>query len=50
MPRPCLVRRHQHREDIDKDLVAGIPCRHIASRYGMSTTSLQRHKSTCRRM
>jgi len=45
MPRRCSVCDHADRAAIDGALVAGEPFRHIAARYGVSTTALQRHKA-----
>ncbi len=45
MPRRCTVCDHDQREEIDRALVAGGAFRHIASRFGTSTTALQRHRS-----
>jgi hypothetical protein len=36
---------HERRSEIDAALVAGEPYRHIAARFGVSTTALQRHKA-----
>lgn len=45
MPRTCTICGHADREAIDRALVDGAAFRHIASRYGMSTGALQRHKA-----
>lgn len=45
MPRTCSVCAHPDRAAIDGALVNGETFRHIASRYGVSTTALQRHKT-----
>jgi len=45
MARTCTVCTHAERAAIDRALVAGEPFRHIASRQGVSTTALQRHKA-----
>jgi transposase len=44
MPRTCTICRHTDREAIDASLVGGESFRHIAARFGVSTTALQRHK------
>ena len=41
----CKVCNSPHREAIDRELVQGKTMRVIASRYGMSATSVQRHKA-----
>jgi hypothetical protein len=45
MPRTCLACRHPDREAIDRDLLAGVPKRSIAARYGLSEGSAQRHRA-----
>ena len=45
MPRACTVCAHPERAAIDRAMVADEAFRHIASRFGTSTTALQRHKS-----
>ena len=45
MPRTCSICTHDQRQAIDKAPLAGEPYRHIASRFGTSTTALQRHKA-----
>lgn len=44
MPRTCTVCTHPQRAAIEKCLVDSVPFRIIASRFGTSTTALQRHK------
>src|SRR5215210_127365 len=44
MPRACTICQHPEREAINKALVANEPFRHIAARFGTSTSALQRHK------
>src|SRR5262245_12685770 len=44
MPRACTVCASPEREEIDRDLVASVPFRHTATRYGVSTGALQRHR------
>lgn len=41
----CRCCNHPQRAALDGDLVAGVPHRTIADRYGVSTTSLSRHRS-----
>src|SRR4051794_18080773 len=43
MPRTCTVCSHAEAHLINVALVSREPYRHIASRYGVSTTALQRH-------
>ena len=45
MPRTCSICGHGQRDAIDAALVANEAYRHIASRYGTSTTALQRHRA-----
>ena len=45
MPRRCTVCDHADRVAIDGALVKGEPFRHIAARWAVSTTALQRHKT-----
>jgi len=45
VPRTCTVCAHPDRGEIEKCLVESVPYRIIASRFGTSATSLQRHKS-----
>jgi hypothetical protein len=45
MPRTCTVCTHAERTAIERSLLAAEPYRHIASRFGTSTTALQRHKA-----
>ncbi len=45
MPRTCTVCAHPDRGEIEKCLVESVPYRIIASRFGTSSTSLQRHKA-----
>ena len=44
MPRNCTICIHPDRTGIERALIAAEPFRHIASRTGTSTASLQRHK------
>jgi hypothetical protein len=43
--RVCTVCNHANQATIDSALVAGDAYRHIAARFGVSTTALQRHKA-----
>jgi len=45
MARVCTVCAHAEREAIDKLLIAGVALRDIAGRYGLSKSSLERHKA-----
>jgi len=45
MPRTCTVCANPQRAAIDAALVAGEAFRHIASRHGVSTGALQRHRA-----
>lgn len=44
MPRSCTSCRHPERASVDADIVAHVPTRHIATRYNLTPTSVQRHK------
>ncbi len=44
MPRTCTVCTHPQRPEIDRALVDGITYRMISDRYGLSETSLKRHR------
>jgi len=45
MPRTCTVCSHPQRPEIERCLIDTVPFRIIASRFGTSATSLQRHKA-----
>ncbi len=45
MPRTCTICAHPNLQEIDESLVAGVPFRHIATRFDTSTGALQRHKN-----
>jgi hypothetical protein len=45
--RSCTVCRHKDQAEIAIQLVKKVPFRHIASQYGVSTSSLQHHKRVC---
>lgn len=45
MPRTCSICIHAKRSEIEKCLIDSVPYRIIASRFGTSPTSLQRHKA-----
>ena len=44
MPRTCTACTHEQRAAIDRALVAGLPFRHIAAQWALSTGALQRHR------
>lgn len=44
MPRTCTICAHAERDAIDRALIAGLPFRHIAAQWAVSTAALQRHK------
>src|SRR5919107_3368743 len=44
MPRRCTVCDHPERHSIDEGLVSGAPYRSVAKRYGLSESSVYRHK------
>lgn len=43
--RPCSACSHDQREEIDSALVSGMALRPISERFGISTSSLFRHRS-----
>jgi hypothetical protein len=43
----CSVCSHVNRASIDRQLVAGVPVRTLASEYGLSSASVGRHKLKC---
>ena len=43
MPPTCTVCRHADRHAVDRELLASVPFRNIAARFGLSTGALQRH-------
>ena len=45
MPRVCTICTHPERETINQALVANMPLRTIADRYGLSHQALMRHKT-----
>jgi hypothetical protein len=45
MPRRCTVCDHPQRQGIDEDLVTGAPYRSVAKRFGLSESSVYRHKT-----
>jgi len=45
MPRRCTVCNHHERHGIDESLVTGAPYRGVAERFGLSESSVYRHKS-----
>ena len=44
MPRVCTICTHPQRDEIDQAILAGQPLRRIAPRYGVTETSLRRHR------
>src|SRR4051812_32973538 len=44
MPQTCTVCRHEERAQIDTALIENEPLRNIAERFGLTPTSLHRHK------
>jgi hypothetical protein len=44
MPRTCTICHHPDRQAIDRALLSGLPFRHIAAQWEVSTGALQRHK------
>jgi len=47
MPRACSVCTHEQLAAITKDLGRGDPIRQVASRYGLTHGSVQRHLANC---
>lgn len=47
MPRTCTICRHPERAAIERAMVAGVPFRHIAAEWTVSTQALQRHRAAC---
>jgi len=45
MPRRCTVCDHSERHGIDEALVTGAPYRSVAKRFGLSESSVYRHKT-----
>jgi len=45
MPRRCTVCDHPERHSIDEILVSGAPYRSVAKRFGLSESSVYRHKT-----
>jgi hypothetical protein len=46
MPRVCSICTHAQRAAIDRSIVLGAPCRDVASRYGLTKSSVDRHAKT----
>jgi len=44
MPPPCSVCIHADREQIDRELAAGVPYRSVAQRCGLSEWAMYRHR------
>ena len=47
MPRTCTICRHPNRTEIDSALIGSGPLRTVADHYGLSKTSLIRHRAKC---
>lgn len=47
MPQTCSICRHEKRSEIDAELIGSGPLRPIADRYGLSKSSLIRHRGSC---
>jgi hypothetical protein len=45
MPRTCTICRHEKRQEVDQALLRNESFRHIAIRFGTSTSALVRHKA-----
>jgi transposase-like protein len=45
MPRRCTACDHHQRHSIDETLVTGAPFRSVARRFGLSESSVYRHKT-----
>src|SRR6516165_1570751 len=45
--RSCLTCQHLKRSEIDRRLAAGEPLARVASDYGLTTSSLYRHRTNC---
>ncbi|MGC2125494.1 MAG: hypothetical protein WA652_21830, partial [Xanthobacteraceae bacterium] len=45
--RTCSTCQHLKRPEIDRRLAAGEPLTHIANDYGLSQSSLYRHRKNC---
>ena len=43
--RPCSICTHNQAEDINQELINGVPVRKIAEKYGISHMAVQRHKA-----
>lgn len=44
MARTCTVCNHEDREEIDRELIAGVPYRDIAERHGVGRMAVSRHR------
>ena len=42
--RPCSICTHAQVEEINQDLINGVPIRKVAKKYGVSKSSLHRHQ------
>jgi multidrug efflux pump subunit AcrA (membrane-fusion protein) len=47
MTRSCLTCQHLKRPEIDRRLAAGEPLARVAPDYGLTTSSLYRHRTNC---
>jgi hypothetical protein len=47
MSRSCTTCQHLKRPEIDRRLAAGEPTAHVAHDYGLSPSSLHRHRTNC---
>ena len=47
MPQTCSICKHDQRNDIDQDLLGGASLRETSGRYGVSSSSLDRHRRGC---
>lgn len=45
MPRKCSVCKHENVDEINKQLLEGVPLRDIAGHFGVSRAALTRHKA-----
>jgi hypothetical protein len=43
MPRDCTICGHAEREQIDREIIAGLPYRDISGRFALSKSAVERH-------